>query len=121
MEQANELSLQINKLKSCVETLTGIAEALEKMLSGQEGKGAQGNAGTQAQPREKRATIRLDDDEPMSFDEMRHRITLLLQAGLSSDALLELAAKYGAKKLSEIDPSHYEDLLADAQAMTDGH
>ena len=48
--------------------------------------------------------------------EVRHRMTVIAQAGYSAE-VKALITKYGARKLSDIDPSRYEELLKEADAL----
>ena len=51
-----------------------------------------------------------------AFEEVRHRMTVIAQAGYSAE-VKALITKYGARKLSDIDPSRFEGLLKEADAL----
>jgi hypothetical protein len=52
----------------------------------------------------------------LTLEEVRHRMTVIAQAGYSAE-VKALITKYGARKLSDIDPSKFEGLLKEADAL----
>ena len=60
----------------------------------------------------------LSSEEPMlpSLEDVRHKLILATQAGFSAE-VKALITKYGADRLSAVDPSHYAALLAEADAI----
>lgn len=100
MGKMSDLDLQIKELRFCGETIIGIANTLAEMFSSL--------AAEDAPPKEK----------PKSFtlEEVRHRMTVIAQAGYSTE-VKALITKYGARKLSDIDPSKFEGLLKEADAL----
>lgn len=100
MGRMSELDAQIKELRTCGETVIGIADALTEMFTSQ--------AEEKKPPKEK--------PKAPSFEDVRHRMTLIAQAGFSVE-VKALITKYGAKKLSDIDPSQYEGLLKEADAL----
>ena len=101
MGKMSDLDLQIKELRSCGETIIGIANTLAGMFS----SGTAEDTPTKAGPKEKPKTP--------AFEEVRHRMTVIAQAGYSAE-VKALITKYGARKLSDIDPSRYEELLKEA-------
>ena len=55
----------------------------------------------------------------ITLEHVRAELSKLSRAG-KTDKARELVLKYGANKLTEIDPSKYAAMLADAQVLTDG-
>ena len=104
MGKMSDLDLQIKELRSCGETIIGIANTLAGMFS----SGTAEDTPPQAGPKEKPKTP--------AFEEVRHRMTVIAQAGYSAE-VKALITKYGARKLSDIDPSRYEELLKEADAL----
>lgn len=51
-----------------------------------------------------------------SLEDVRHKLILATQAGFSAE-VKALITKYGADRLSAVDPSHYAALLAEADAI----
>ncbi len=95
MGNMSELNAQFKELRSCAETIIEIADALQEMFASDE-----------EQP----------DKEPLSFEEVRHRCALAAQAGFSSE-IKAIITGFGAKKLSEISPSDYKELLKKTEAL----
>ncbi len=103
MGKMSDLDLQIKELRSCGETIIEIANTLAGMFSSQAE-----DTPPKADPKEKPKTP--------AFEEVRHRMTVIAQAGYSAE-VKALITKYGARKLSDIDPSQYEELLKEADAL----
>ena len=103
MGKVSELEMQIKELRSCGEPILEIANTLAGMFSSQAA-----DTPPKAAPKEKPKTP--------AFEEVRHRMTVIAQAGYSAE-VKALITKYGARKLSDIDPSRYEDLLKEADAL----
>lgn len=100
MGKMSDLDLQIKELRSCGETIIEIANTLAGMFSSQ--------AAADVPPKEK--------PKALTLEEVRHRMTVIAQAGYSAE-VKALITKYGARKLSDIDPSRYEELLKEADAL----
>lgn len=99
MGKMSDLDLQIKELRSCGEAIIGIANTLAEMFSSP--------AAEDAPPKEK--------PKVLTLEEVRHRMTVIAQAGYSVE-VKALITKYGARKLSDIDPSQFEGLLKEADA-----
>ena len=99
MGKMSDLDLQIKELRSCGETIIEIANTLAGMFYSQ---------AADAPPKEK--------PKALTLEEVRHRMTVIAQAGYSAE-VKALITKYGARKLSDIDPSQFEGLLKEADAL----
>jgi len=104
MGKVSELEMQIKELRSCGETIIEIANTLAGMFSSETAE----DAPPKADPTEKPKTP--------AFEEVRHRMTVIAQAGYSAE-VKALITKYGARKLSDIDPSQYDEFLKEADAL----
>lgn len=104
MGKMSELDVQIKELRSCGETIVGIADALTEMFTSAAAKETAPKKTAKEQPK----TLTLED--------VRHRMTVIAQSGFSAE-VKSLITKYGARKLSDIDPSQYELLLKEANAL----
>lgn len=104
MGKMSDLDLQIKELRSCVETIIEIANTLAGMFSSQAAEDTPSKAAPKGKPK------------APAFEEVRHRMTVIAQAGYSAE-VKALITKYGARKLSDIDPSRYEELLKEADAL----
>ena len=100
MGKMSDLDLQIKELRSCGETIIGIANTLAGMFSS--------GTAEDTPPKEK--------PKALTREEVRHRMTVIAQAGHSAE-VKALITKYGARKLSDIDPSRFEGLLKEADAL----
>ena len=104
MGKMSSLDLQIKELRSCGESIIEIANALAEMFSSQAAEDTPPKPDSKAEPK------------APAFEEVRHRMTVIAQAGYSAE-VKALITKYGARKLSDIDPSKYEELLKEADAL----
>ncbi len=100
MGKMSELDAQIKELRSCGETIIEIANALTEMFSSAD-----------EQPEEAP-----EQKETLTFEEVRHRCALVAQAGFSAD-VKAIITGFGAKKLSDISPSDYKELLRKAESL----
>lgn len=103
MGKMSELDARIKELRGCGETIIGIADALAEMFS---------STAEEAPPK----NAAKDEMKAPTFEDVRHRMTLIAQSGFSA-GVKALITKYGAKKLSDIDPSQYVSLLKEADAL----
>ena len=101
MGRMGEVSQVIEDLRHCSETLTSISDALENLFGG--------NEFTQEQkPAPDGTELRLED--------VRAILAVKSRKGHTAE-IRSLLQKYGADKLSKIDPSNYKALLADAEVL----
>lgn len=103
MGKMSELDAQIKELRICGETIIRIADALAGMFSS---------------PAEEDPPKKAAKEEPkvLTLEDVRHQMTVIAQSGFSAE-VKALITKYGARKLSDIDPSQYESLLKEADAL----
>lgn len=103
MGKMSELDAQIKELRTCGETIIGIANALAGMFSS---------------PAEEDPPKKAAKEEPkvLTLEDVRHQMTVIAQSGFSAE-VKALITKYRARKLSDIDPSQYESLLKEADAL----
>ena len=99
MSKMSELAAEIAELRKCAETITGIADSFTEMFSG--------------------------NDEPANAPATESALTLEAVRAVMADKsrnghtaqIRSLLQKYGASKLSEIDPVNYKALLAEAEVL----
>lgn len=103
MGKMSELDAQIKELRACGETIIGIADALAGMFS----------SPAKEDPPKKAAK---EEPKVLTLEDVRHQMTVIAQSGFSAE-VKALITKYGARKLSDIDPSQYESLLKEADAL----
>ena len=105
MGKMNELSLVLSELKDCSKALINIADSLTEIFSSTD------------DVKEEIVEAPTEESVPeYSFLDVRKKFAEMARAG-HTEALKELLNKYGADKLSSIDPSQYVALLADAEAI----
>ena len=100
MGERSGLDVQSKELRYGGETSIGIANTLGGMCSSQEAE--------DTPPKEK--------PKALTLEEVRHRMTVIAQAGYSAE-VKALITKDGARKLSEMDPSKFEGRLKEADAL----
>lgn len=100
MGKMNELSQLVNELNQCGKTLISISESLVNMFSTQE----------EASPEKPKA---------ITLEVVRAVLAEKSRAGHTAK-VRELLEKYGAAKLSEIEPSQYPSLLEEAEVLGNG-
>lgn len=110
MSKMNELSLVITELKRCGEALIGISESLADLFTGSE------NPETPVQPDTAPAS---QEEKPISLETVRAALAEKSRAGYTAK-VRELLEKHDAEKLSEVDPSEYPALLAEAEELGNG-
>ena len=65
---------------------------------------------------EEKEEVKAEDDKIYKLEEVRKVLADKSRLGFTG-AIKNLLEKHGAKKLSEIDPSKYKDLLADVEKL----
>lgn len=105
MSRMSDMAQAIENLRSAAATISDAADWLTKMFSG-EPKAED----APASPPEPELT--LEQVRAVLADKSRQGYTAEIRA---------LLQKYGATKLSQIDPAHYRALLAEAEELADGN
>jgi len=108
MSKMSELSLAIEELHRCGNALIGIAETLTDLFFGS------------GEPEIKDDVTSVTPEiKPITLEEVRAVLADKSRTGFTAD-IRSLLKKYGADKLSEIDPDHYTALLADTEVLGNG-
>jgi len=89
----------VTELKNAAQALSGAADLLTNFFSGNVENG-------ESKPGEK----------PVTLEAVRAVLADKSRSGLT-DQVRALIEKYGASKLSEVNPENYEALMADAEAL----
>ena len=105
MGRISELELAIKDLRSAAATINEVANTLAEMFSTAEADEAPA-AATPAKP-----VLTLEQVRAVLADKSRMGFTAEIRT---------LLQKYGASKLSGIDSTHYEALVAEAEVLGDG-
>ncbi len=104
MNRIGDMAATIEKLRSAAAAIMEAADCLTKMFGGEPQA-----EDTPASPPEPELTLELV--RAVLADKSRQGHTAEIRT---------LLQKYGASKLSQIDPAHYKALLAEAEVLTDG-
>ena len=116
MGRMSELAQELAERKKCGEILIGISESLTEILSAADApekdaaEPVKGKPEKPAEPEAKRA-IKLSDVRAVLAEKSR--------AGFTKE-VKELLIRHGAEKLSGIDASEYEALLAEVEVLGNG-
>lgn len=106
MGKISELELAIRDLRTAAATINDVADTLAEMFSTASTDEAQ-DAAAPAEP-----VLTLEQVRAILADKSRMGFTAEIRA---------LLQKYGAPKLSGIDPAHYKALVAEAEVLGDGN
>ena len=102
MSKMSEHDLCVGELRSAAQSLNTVADSLTALFSGSQPE-------TSVQPTSK----------PLTLEEVRAVLAEKSRNGQTAK-IRELLEKYGAAKLSEIDPQKYAALLAEAEVLGNG-
>ena len=104
MSKMNEMSITIEELRNAADAIKEAANWLEAQFS------ANDPLVSETKP-DKKPVLTLEDVRAVLADKSRAGHTASIRT---------LLQKYGAKKLSGVNPKHYEALLKDAEELDDG-
>lgn len=117
MGKVNELSMLVDELRKCGETLVGLSEGLADLFSGsaeEEKKTVKkttakkkGTEEPKLEVQEEKA-LTLEDVRAVCADKSRNGFTAEVKAILN---------KHGVEKLSELNPAEYKALLAEVEVL----
>ena len=105
MGKFSELDLAIKDLRSAAATINDVADTLAEMFSTASADEAP-DAATPAEP-------------ALTLEQVRAILAGKSRQGFTAE-IRTLLQKYGAPKLSSIDPVHYKALVAEAEVLGDG-
>ena len=109
MGKLSELELAISDLRSAAATINEVANTLAEMFSSNEA----------AEPTTAEAPV--EEKQQLTLDEVSNTLMGISRISRAhSQKLRDLIRKYGANKLSEVAPEHYEAILAEAEVIRNG-
>ena len=115
MSKMSQLSAELDELRRCGEALIGVAQSLKELFS-EETAAQEAVPETEA---EKPKTKPIQEEKKaFTLEEVRTILAEKSREGFTGQ-VKEILAKYGAKKLSEIDPSQYEAVVAEVEVLKD--
>ena len=100
MSKMSELSLVVEELCKCGNALIGVSETLADLFSGS------------GEPNSKEEIPAESEVKPVTLETLRAALAEKSRAVFTAE-VRDLLKKYGADKLSTVDPKHYATLLAD--------
>jgi hypothetical protein len=100
----SELDLCVGELRNAAQSLTAVADGLTALFSG-------GNRNDAPN------APKIEPPKPVALEEVRAKLADISRSG-KTDAVRELLSKYGADRLSAVDPARFADLLKDAEGLT---
>ena len=111
MGKTSELSILIDELKYCGETLIGISQGLSELFSGAAENQKSDEPTTVTEEQSKTA-----EEKVLTLEEVRAVLAEKSRAGFT-DQIREILVKHGAEKLSAVNPSEYEALLKEVEVL----
>lgn len=116
MGKVSELSMLVDELKKCGETLVGISEGLADMFSGE---AEEKQPAKKAAPKKKAAVEskpESQEEKPLTLEDVRAVCADKSRKGFTAE-VKAILTKHGADKLSEVDPAEYKALLAEVEVL----
>ncbi|MEG2647901.1 MAG: DNA ligase [Anaerovoracaceae bacterium] len=107
MSKMNDMAMTIEELRNAATAIADAADWLAKQFSVE----------VEKQPTEE-AAAKPEPQPQLTLEQVRAVLADKSRAGHTS-AVRELLLKYGASKLSQIDPVNYEALLGEAEVLGD--
>ena len=111
MGKTSELSILVDELKYCGETLIGISQGLSELFSGAAENQKSDEPTTVTEEQSKTA-----EEKVLTLEEVRAFLAEKSRAGFT-DQIREILVKHGAEKLSAVNPSEYEAVLKEAEVL----
>lgn len=108
MSKMSDMAMTIEELRNAATAINDAANWLA----------AQFSSASEEAPAEKPAA-KVERKPEIKLEDVRAVLAEKSRAGHTA-AIRTLLQKYGAKKLSGVDPKHYEALLKDAEELNDG-
>lgn len=107
MSKMNDMAMTIEELSNAAAAIVDAADWLTQQFGGEVEK-----------PPTKEATVKPEPTPQLTLEQVRAVLADKSRAGHTA-AVRELLLKYGASKLSQIDPANYEALLREAEVLGD--
>jgi hypothetical protein len=107
MSKMSDMAMTIEELRTAAASINAAADWLYQQFSGDD------------EAQAAKATAKNEPKPELKLENVRAVLAEKSRAGHTA-AIRSLLQKYGANKLSGIDPKHYEALLKDAEELNDG-
>jgi hypothetical protein len=112
MSKMSEMDLTIKSLREAAAAITDAADFLTKAFSNTDKQQSNGIAAEQLEPE------KAPEKPTLTLVDVRTLLAKKSRAGHTAE-VRTLLQKYGASRLSEIDPANYEALVHDAEGLAD--
>ena len=107
VSKMNDMAQIIEELRTAAAAITDAANWLAQQFSGEDSNQQQSS---------ETAAIREEPKQVLTLEQVRAVLADKSRAGHTA-AIRDLLQKYGASKLSQVDPKNYEALLRDAEVL----
>lgn len=112
MAKISELELVIRDLHTAAATIKDVADTLTEMFS---------NTTAEEVVAEAPVAVAHEEKQPLTYDQVSPILTDISRMSKAhSRKLRDVVRKFGATKLSEVDPQYYEAILAEAEVIRNG-
>lgn len=109
MSKLSEMDATIKELRDIAASINDIANWLTGAF----------NADTEPEADAAPAPTTKEPEPVLAFEDVRAILADKSREGFTAQ-IRDLLQKYGAKKLSEVDPAHYKALIADVEGLSNG-
>ena len=106
MSKMAEMAQTIEELRTAAASINAAADWLYQQFSGDDN----------STPEPTKAPVKKETKPQLKLEDVRAVLAEKSRAGYTAD-VRELLQKYGASKLSQVDPANYEALLSDAEVI----
>jgi hypothetical protein len=104
----------VSKIKLLLDVVDNMRSLADSLQAASETMA--GNESAETAPKAMTSTVPKTTEKPVSLEQVRAALAEKSQAGFTAE-VRGLLEKYGAPKLSQIDPENYAALLADAEVL----
>lgn len=111
MGKTSELSILVDELKNCGETLIGISQGLSELFISADKNQKSDEPTTVTEEQSKTA-----EEKVLTLEEVRAVLAEKSRAGFTAQ-IREILVKHGAEKLSAVNPLEYEALLKEVEVL----
>lgn len=116
MCQIKELSMLVDELKKCGETLVSISESVADLFSSSNEKKSEKKTASKKNSEPKPEQFVKEEKKVVTLEEVRMVLAEKSRAGFT-DEVKAIITKHGAEKLSDITPTEFESVLAEAEVI----
>ena len=111
MSKMNDMAQAIEELRNAAAAINDIGNWLTEAFCG--------DPETKAEAASVPAPAAKEPEPVLAFEDVRAILADKSREGFTAQ-IRDLLQKYGASKLSEVDPAHYKELIADVEGLSNG-